>query len=165
MYFYKNNDEVLIKTLSEEFVEYMNWSKDLPKPYGVEGSENLLEKIAFDMHKAITITAPGFYGPQGRELRLPLAHPNLNSLIEKFRYNGRKITNYEASNILVFILGIETRARFSRLEVMVSIDACIRVEDAQFVQKVQEGCTLCERASVLGCLAVAGTTANIADAD
>ena len=59
MYFYKNNDEVLIKELSDNFVEYMTWSKDFPKLYGVESSETLIEKIAFDMHKAITITAHG----------------------------------------------------------------------------------------------------------
>ena len=47
------------------------------------------------MVRGNTISAVGFYGPQGRELRLPLAHPELNSLIEKFRYNGHKITNYE----------------------------------------------------------------------
>ena len=47
------------------------------------------------MVKGNTISAVGFYGPQGRELRLPLANPDLNSLIESFRYNGRKVTNYE----------------------------------------------------------------------
>ena len=77
----------------------------------------------------------------------------------------KKITNYEATNILVFILSVKRRASLAGLKVMVAVDACIRVEDAQFVQKVQEGCTLCERAGVLGCLAVAGTTADIADAD
>ena len=47
------------------------------------------------MVRGNTISAVGFYGPQGRELRLPLAHPELNSKIEKFEFNGRKITNYE----------------------------------------------------------------------
>jgi uridine phosphorylase len=105
MYFYKNNDEVLIKTLSEEFVEYMNWSKDLPKPYGVEGSESLLEKIAFDMHKAITITAPGFYGPQGRRIRLDLADETINSKIVGFAFNGVKAANYEMETSSLYALG------------------------------------------------------------
>jgi uridine phosphorylase len=47
------------------------------------------------MVKGNTISAVGFYGPQGRELRLPLANPDLNLRIEQFRYNDRKVTNYE----------------------------------------------------------------------
>ena len=105
MYFYKNNDGVLIKELSNDFVKYMNWSKDLPKPYGVEGSENLLEKIAFDMYKAITITAPGFYGPQGRKIRLDLADETINSKIGRFIFNKTKAANYEMETSSLYALG------------------------------------------------------------
>lgn len=105
MYFYKNNEEVLINTLSEKFVKYMNWSKDLPKPYGVECSENLLERIAFDMHKAITITAPGFYGPQGRKIRLDLADNTINSKIGGFSFNEVKAANYEMETSSLYALG------------------------------------------------------------
>ena len=69
------------------------------------------------------------------------------------------------SDVLIFCLSIERWARLARLEVMVAVDACVGVENAQLVKKVQEGCTLGERAGVLGCLAVRCTTADIADAD
>ena len=62
----------------------------------VNADEELVEKIGRDdMVRGNTISAVGFYGPQGRELRLPLANPDLNSRIESFRHNGRKVTNYE----------------------------------------------------------------------
>ena len=47
------------------------------------------------MVRGCTISAVGFYGPQGRELRLPLANPDLNKMIEAFRYEGHPVTNYE----------------------------------------------------------------------
>ena len=57
------------------------------------------------MVRGITISAVGFYGPQGRELRLPLANPDLNHSIEKFDYNGRKVTNYEMESAPLAGLG------------------------------------------------------------
>jgi uridine phosphorylase len=105
MYFYKNNPGVLIKELADGFVQYMNWSKDLPKPYGVECSDNLLENIAFDMHKAITITAPGFYGPQGRKIRIDLADSTINSKIGGYSFNGIKAANYEMETSSLYALG------------------------------------------------------------
>ena len=69
------------------------------------------------------------------------------------------------SDVLVFILSIERWARLARLEVMVAVDACVGVQDTQLSQQLQEGCLLLGSAGVLGCLSVAGTTANIADAD
>ena len=66
------------------------------KPYVVDADKELVEQIGgSDMVRGNTISAVGFYGPQGRELRLPLANPDLNRRIEEFRFNGRKITNYE----------------------------------------------------------------------
>ena len=57
------------------------------------------------MHKGITISANGFYGPQGRELRLPLAVPELNERLEAFAYNARKVTNYEMESSALAGLG------------------------------------------------------------
>lgn len=65
-------------------------------PYVVKSDEELVERIGRDdMVKGCTISAVGFYGPQGRKLRLPLTMPHLNERIERFRYNGIAVTNYE----------------------------------------------------------------------
>lgn len=62
----------------------------------VKADSDLVEQIGGDdMVRGCTISAVGFYGPQGRELRLPLANPDLNKMIEAFRYKGRAVTNYE----------------------------------------------------------------------
>jgi len=65
-------------------------------PYAVNADHSLIEQITQDdIIRGITIAANGFYGPQGREVRLPLMDPELNQKIEAFEYNGKKITNYE----------------------------------------------------------------------
>ena len=74
----------------------VGWNPLWAKPYVVDADEELVNQIGGDdMVRGNTISAVGFYGPQGRELRLPLANPQLNRLIEEFRFNGRKVTNYE----------------------------------------------------------------------
>ena len=100
--FYANRDKVSNLEMEKAFVEYANWSKSLTSPYFVEASENLLNNIAYDLRHGITISAPGFYAPQGRVLRLELANPNLNKAIENFEYNGKKITNFEMESSAIF---------------------------------------------------------------
>ncbi|MGZ6521958.1 MAG: nucleoside phosphorylase, partial [Bacteroidia bacterium] len=68
--YYKDLSQVNDNELSEAFIKQTNWDKNLPYPYAVKGSEMLINKIGFDLIKGITATAPGFYGPQGRKLRL-----------------------------------------------------------------------------------------------
>ena len=93
--FYAGRNEISKLPLEKAFLEHMNWNPLLAKPYFVGASENLLKKVAFDMEQGITISAPGFYGPQGRVLRLPIADSKINDKIEAFRYNDNRITNYE----------------------------------------------------------------------
>lgn len=94
--YYAGRNEVSDLAFEKAFCDAVNWNPLWAKPYVVDADEELVAQIGGDdMVRGNTISAVGFYGPQGRELRLPLAHPELNSLIEKFRYNGRKITNYE----------------------------------------------------------------------
>lgn len=74
----------------------------LATPYCVAGSATLLDKVAIGMHHGITATAPGFYGPQGRTIRL---HPSIDGLNEKlasFSYNGLKVTNLEMETSAIF---------------------------------------------------------------
>lgn len=94
--YYDGRNDVADLDFEQAFCDAVKWNPLWAKPYVVEADIDLVNQIGQnDMVRGNTISAVGFYGPQGRELRLPLAHPELNSLIEKFRYNSRKITNYE----------------------------------------------------------------------
>ncbi len=96
--FYAGRNDVCDLSFEQTFLSYMNWSGNLcaPAPYVINADEKLTDRIAGeDMVRGVTISANGFFGPQGRELRIPLADPNQNSKIESFEYNGFKITNFE----------------------------------------------------------------------
>ena len=83
----------------------MNWSPYHCSPYVVSADEELVERIGYDMIRGVTISAIGFYGPQGRHVRLPLADPELNAKIESFRFNDYSITNYEMESSAIAGLG------------------------------------------------------------
>ena len=94
--FYANRDAVSDLAFEEAFRKHTSWGKQLTSPYVVNCSELLLNKIhRNDTIAGVTISAPGFYGPQGRVLRLPLADAQLNEKIESFEFEGQKITNFE----------------------------------------------------------------------
>lgn len=102
--FYHGRDEVCDLHMEEAFKKHMNWHQRLGAPYVIHNNANLLEKIYQPEHgmvKGVTIACGGFYGPQGRELRIPLADPQQNSKIESFEYQGRKITNFEMESSAV----------------------------------------------------------------
>ena len=94
--FYARRNDISDLPFEEAFRQHTNWGKQLTSPYVVNCSEELFSKIHRDDTLAgVTISAPGFYGPQGRVLRLPLADPLLNEKIESFQFDGEKITNFE----------------------------------------------------------------------
>lgn len=94
--YYANRDSVSDLAFEEAFRKHTDWGKQLTSPYVVDCSELLLKKMhRNDTIAGVTISAPGFYGPQGRVLRLPLADPQLNEKIESFSFEGHKITNFE----------------------------------------------------------------------
>src|SRR5690554_154795 len=94
--FYARRNEVSDLPFEETFVEHTGWLKNLPAPYVVNADKNLLKDLSGGkMVEGVTISAPGFYGPQGRVLRLPLALPQLNEKISSFKYQGQIITNFE----------------------------------------------------------------------
>ena len=94
--FYAGRNEVSDLDFEKKFCEFVGWNELWAKPYVVDADAELVERIGrYDFVKGYTIAANGFYGPQGREVRLPLAEPNLNARIEAFEYNGGHITNYE----------------------------------------------------------------------
>lgn len=103
--FYEGWKNVNETTISEAFIKHVNWQSNLPYPYCVKGSEALLEKFKAGNHVGITATAPGFYGPQGREIRLKASSKNLNDLLTSFNHNGLKITNFEMETSALYGLG------------------------------------------------------------
>ena len=90
------------KKMEEAFINHMGLDESLARPYCVKGSEKLLNKIAFDMHHGITATAPGFYGPQGRTVRLHPSIDNLNEKLASFSYDGTPVTNLEMETSAIF---------------------------------------------------------------
>lgn len=94
--YYADRNKVAELDFEEAFKKHVNWSPLHCSPYVVKADEKLVERIGHDMIKGVTISAIGFYGPQGRYVRMPLADPDLNSKIESFKYSdGSTITNYE----------------------------------------------------------------------
>lgn len=94
--FYAGRDDVSDLPLENAFREAVGWSFKMGNPYVVTASQKLVDRVAADdMVKGITVACGGFFGPQGRQLRLPLADPHLNEKIEDFEYKGLKITNFE----------------------------------------------------------------------
>lgn len=94
--YYAGRNEVADLEFEQALCSHTDWNPLWAKPYVVDADLELVDRIGGDdMVRGNTISAVGFYGPQGRELRLPLANPGLNRSIEAFEHNGRKITNYE----------------------------------------------------------------------
>ena len=94
--FYAGRNNVCDLELEEAFKKHMNWSPLLSAPYVIDGDKELVDRIAGeDMVKGITIACGGFFGPQGRELRIPLADPHQNEKVESFVYGDMRITNFE----------------------------------------------------------------------
>lgn len=100
--FYKDRDSISDLDAENAFIAHTGWNSKLAIPYFVEASEELINKIGKDMVKGFTISAPGFYGPQGRVLRLPLRDSNLNEKISAFSYKGMKINNFEMESSAIY---------------------------------------------------------------
>ena len=96
---------ILREDVVEAFVRHTGWDRTLPYPYCTPSSPELLARIAHDMTKGITVSAPGFFGPQGREVRAKLKYPDLNQKIETFDYQGNAITNMEMECSAIYGLG------------------------------------------------------------
>ncbi len=94
--FYAGRDKVCDLDFEKEFKKQVKWNPAMGNPYIAVSDPELIERIAGDdMVRGVTIACGGFFGPQGRELRIPLADPQLNEKIENFEYNHQKITNFE----------------------------------------------------------------------
>ncbi|MFP9115448.1 nucleoside phosphorylase [Flavobacterium sp. RHBU_3] len=98
-----NVEQVTDYATEEAFIHHTLWDIRKGKPYVVKGSEKLQELIYTpDIHKGITATAGGFYGPQGRVLRLSIQDPELNGKMDTFNFNGNRITNLEMETAAIY---------------------------------------------------------------
>lgn len=96
--FYAGRNAVCDLPLERALLNHLGWSGNLccPAPYVIHADEEMVERIArTDMVRGITVACGGFFGPQGRQLRIPLADPHQNKKIESFEYHGKRITNFE----------------------------------------------------------------------
>lgn len=103
--FYQNWQSINEDDISNTFIKHTNWLPNLPYPYCVAASPQLLTKFKPGNFVGITATAPGFYGPQGREIRLKAAMQNLNELLTSFKLNEQRITNFEMETSALYGLG------------------------------------------------------------
>jgi uridine phosphorylase len=103
--YYANFTSINEDAISRAFMKHSGWTPNLPFPYCVKGSEKLLSRFNEGFYKGITATAPGFYGPQGRQIRLKAAKPNLNELLTDFNFDNKKITNFEMETSALYGLG------------------------------------------------------------
>ena len=92
---YADRDKIAMLDIEDAFKEHVGWNKHLPDPYFVKAGEKMSDLFMDCTVPGMTISASGFYGPQGRVLRLPLAMPDMIDKFESFRFGDRRITNFE----------------------------------------------------------------------
>ncbi len=100
--FYANRDEITASAIESAFLKHTNWNEHLARPYFVTASNVLLKKFKDHFIPGITISSPGFYGPQGRVLRIPLADATINNKIESFVFDEKVITNFEMESSAIY---------------------------------------------------------------
>jgi len=104
LYFYEKGPFVMEREMTSSFINRMDWDRDLPKPYAVNASSELIEKLGKGLKKGITLTAPGFYAPQGREVRLKVMDDSIIDKASQFNYGGFQVTNFEMETSALYAL-------------------------------------------------------------
>jgi uridine phosphorylase len=103
LHFYEGYDWILDTGLADTLTEYLEWPDTLSYPYAVNASKELIEIFqGLGFKKGITISAPGFYAPQGRRLRLETFDNEINGKLAEFSYRGRTISNYEMESSAIY---------------------------------------------------------------
>jgi uridine phosphorylase len=103
LHFYEGYDWILDTGLSDTLVEYLEWPDTLSYPYAVNANKELVELFQNkEFRNGITISAPGFYAPQGRRLRLETFDNEINNKLAEFSYRGRTISNYEMESSAIY---------------------------------------------------------------
>lgn len=136
--YYKGRNEVCDLAIEQAFMQHTGWNELLPKPYFIDADKGLLELFRDMTVEGITIAAPGFYAPQGRWVRLQPVDPQLNEKIESFRYEGRRITNFEMEGSalagLAALMGHRAATMCTIIAQRVALDAC--TDYKPFVRKM-----------------------------
>ncbi len=103
LHFYEGYDWLLDTALSDTLAEYLEWPDTLAYPYAINANKELVELFGSENFiKGITISAPGFYAPQGRRLRLETFDNEINSKLAEFSFRGRTISNYEMESSAIY---------------------------------------------------------------
>lgn len=105
LHFYRDSTGIFEKEMMEAFSKHTNWPEILSVPYIVKGSDSLIELFKPYCVPGMTVTAPGFYGPQGRFLRLPLTDPEMIRKFQSFRFGENRIVNFEMETSALYGLG------------------------------------------------------------
>jgi len=92
---YKDGEKIFLKDFEDAFVKHMDWPERLGRPYFVRASDTLIQKFQGWTYKGMTVSAPGFYGPQGSSVRLDLTIPDLIPKLESFEHDGYRVSNIE----------------------------------------------------------------------
>ena len=101
--FYLGSNKISDPEFEQAFIKHTGWGAKLSIPYVVDGDENLLSRLGSEnTYEGLTISSPGFYGPQGRVLRLDLHNPEINTKIAEFEYKGERIGNYEMESSAIY---------------------------------------------------------------
>lgn len=100
--YYEHRDDQLEEPMTQAFEQYMQFSQRLARPYCVRCSESLLAKVSDIAVKGITATAPGFYAPQGRHIRIAPSVKDLNEKLAAFEWDGLKVTNLEMETSAIY---------------------------------------------------------------
>lgn len=100
--YYEHQPSVTDQDLTSLFIDHMQFGSAFARPYGVSASSELLSRIAFDMHHGITATAPGFYAPQGRHVRIAPTIEGLNERLAAFQFDNTKLTNLEMETSAIY---------------------------------------------------------------
>ena len=92
---YRDGKKIFLNDFEDAFVKHMRWPRRLGRPYFVRAGQEIIDKFSPWTVKGMTVSAPGFYGPQGRSVRLKLTIPDLITKLERFEYEGYRVTNIE----------------------------------------------------------------------
>lgn len=126
--YYKGRNEVCDLAIEKAFIEHTGWNELLPKPYFIDADPELRELFRDVTREGITVAAPGFYGPQGRWVRLEPQDLHLNEKIESFNYEGRRITNFEMESSalagLAALMGHRAATVCTIIAQRIALDAC-----------------------------------------
>jgi uridine phosphorylase len=105
IYYYNYQYTEIEKEIMSMLNKHLNWNSNLSTPYLISADAHLAKVLGHDMHPGITATATGFYGPQGRQLRIDLRNKHMHHQFQSFHYRGQRITNFEMETSALYGLG------------------------------------------------------------